>query len=107
MPILGAIVRTTPPAVAAVRERLAARAGVDISLDLGDGRLILVIEDSAQAAAAASLAEIAGWPEVLNTSLVYEYCGPDAPGAQAEFTAYADWRDGLGRLGRSDACSPT
>lgn len=102
MPILGAIVRTHPETTSAVRARLAARSGVDIAADPGDGRLILVIED-AEASAAATLGEISTWGEVLNTSLVYEYSGPDAPGAGGEVEAYTDWRDGLARLVRRDA----
>jgi hypothetical protein len=44
-----------------------------------DGRVVIVIEDSAGSTAAATLGAIALWPEVLNTSLVYEYSGPDSP----------------------------
>jgi len=98
MTILGAILRSHPEQTADLRERLAARTGVDVALDPGDGRLILVIEDSADAAAAAVLAEIASWPAVINTSLVYEYSGPDAPAAGPALESYTDWRDGLGKL---------
>lgn len=91
MSILGVIVRTQPARVQAVRARLQGRAGVEIAADPGDGRLILVIEDSEAGNAADALAEVALWPEVLNTSLVYEYSGPDAPAV----SNYADWRDGL------------
>lgn len=103
MPILGAIVRTHPDATAPVRERLAQRPGVDIAVDPGDGRLILVIEDSAESSAAAVLGEISTWADVINTSLVYEYSGPDAPAAATEVSAYTDWRDGLATLARRDA----
>ena len=41
------------------------------------------------------MAEIALWPQVLNTSLVYEYSGPDAPAPDAPMQAYADWRNSL------------
>lgn len=103
MPILGAIVRTHADATAQVRARLAGRPGVDIAVDPGDGRLILVIEDSAHSSAAAMLGEISTWADVINTSLVYEYSGPDAPGATGEVEAYTDWRDGLAKLARRDA----
>jgi nitrate reductase NapAB chaperone NapD len=95
MPILGVIVRTQPGHTDAVRERLAQRPGVDVALDPQDGRLILVIEDSAAFAAAATLGEITTWPSVLNTSLVYEYSGPDAPAAPGDVTSYRAWRDAL------------
>lgn len=103
MPILGAIVRTHPQATAQVRDRLGSRPGVDVAADPGDGRLILVIEDSAERSAAAVLGEISTWSDVLNTSLVYEYSGPDAPAAATEVSAYTDWRDGLATLSRRDA----
>ena len=102
MPILGAIVRTHPEATSAVRMRLAGRAGVDIAADPGDGRLVLVIEDAARSAGA-TLGEISTWSDVINTSLVYEYSGPDAPGASSEVHAYTDWRDGLSKLSRREA----
>lgn len=60
-----------------------------------DGRLIAVIEDTAQASAAATMAGIALLPQVLNTSLVYEYCGPDSPGPEADSHDYQAWRSSL------------
>jgi nitrate reductase NapAB chaperone NapD len=100
MPILGVIVRTHPGQTEAVRERLVQRAGVDVALDPQDGRLILVIEDSAESAAGATLGEITTWPAVLNTSLVYEYSGPDAPPRTDDVTSYRAWRDSLRSPGR-------
>lgn len=98
MPILGVIVRTHPDKTADVHARLLQRPGVDIAVDPGDGRLILVIEDSADTSAAAVLGEISTWSDVLNTSLVYEYSGPDSPADAAGVEAYTDWRGGLARL---------
>lgn len=106
MSILGAIVRVRPPQRALVRPRLAALPGVDLALDPGDGRFVVVIED-AQAddgtphAAAATLAAIATWPEVLSTALVYEYSGPDAPPPEgAAVGDYRAWRGSLKDLAR-------
>jgi periplasmic nitrate reductase NapD len=90
MSILGVIVRTRADATAALRERLASLAGVDVALDPGDGRLILVIEDTPGNSAAQSLSEIGSWPSVINTSLVYEHIG-DAPEVTA-ICEYSDWR---------------
>lgn len=98
MSILGVIVRTRPGDLAAVRQELSTRPGVDIAADPGDGRVVIVIEDTATTVAAALLGEIATWKTVLNTSLVYEYSGPDAPDAAAELTGYTDWREGLKKL---------
>lgn len=97
MSILGVIVRTQPGTTGTVRDRLAGRVGVDIAADPGDGRLILVLEDAGGGSAAGTLGELALWPEVLNTSLVYEYSGPDAPAPAV--ASYTDWRNGLASSG--------
>lgn len=86
MSILGAVVRVRPEHLPSIKFRLESLPGVETSLDPGDGRLVLVMEDLADdqvppalTSAAATLTAIASWPEVLSTSLVYEYSGPDAP----------------------------
>lgn len=71
-----------------------------IALDPGDGRLVLLIDDSGQPqdapAAGALLASIATWPEVLGTSLVYEYSGPDSPAPEPlAGTGFRAWRGSL------------
>ncbi|MFM2346165.1 MAG: hypothetical protein RL654_918 [Pseudomonadota bacterium] len=93
MSILGAIVRTHRERVAAVAVQLASQSGVDVALDPGDGRLILVIEDSAGRSAASALAAIALMPDVINVSLVYEHGGDD-PEESAGMQA-TSWRAGL------------
>lgn len=100
MSILGAVVRVRPEHLATVVPRLSTLPGADLALNPGDGRLVLVLEDAQVDdvihGAAATLAAIAMWPEVLNTSLVYEYSGPDAPplgsGAVEDYRA---WRGSL------------
>jgi nitrate reductase NapAB chaperone NapD len=100
MSILGAVVRLKPEHLSEVLPRLAALPGVEVSLNPGDGRLVLVLEDvvldGTRHDAAAHLAAIALWPGVLNTSLVYEYSGPDAPAADgAAVNDYRAWRGSL------------
>ena len=73
MSILGVIVRTRPADREVVAEQLRALPGTDLAIDPGDGRMVLVIEDAATQSAAETLAQIALWPNVLNTSLVYEH----------------------------------
>lgn len=77
MSILGAIVRCHPKDSAAVAERLQREPGVERARRAdgveADGRFVVAIEDSAGSTAAETLAAIALWPEVLNTSLVYEH----------------------------------
>lgn len=93
MSVLGAAVRTRPEHLAALLESLQEQPGVDVAINPGDGRLVLVIEDAAQPAAA-TLAAVALWPDVLNVSLVFEYSGPDAP-APDTVTDYRAWRGSL------------
>jgi nitrate reductase NapAB chaperone NapD len=107
--ILGAIIRTRIGNVADVAQRLQGCAGVDLALNPGDGRLVIVLEDSDAAGspgttAAAQLAAIALWPEVLGTSLVYEYSGPDSPAPEgAEGVDFKAWRRSLAELaGQTD-----
>lgn len=100
MSILGAVVRIRPEHLQAVLPRAQSLPGVDVALNPGDGRLVMVIEDAEREgvvhAAAATLAAIALWPEVLNTSLVYEYSGPDAPPAgSGAVEDYRAWRGSL------------
>jgi len=98
--ILGAVVRVRPQHRVDVVSRASALPGVDVALDPGDGRLVVVLEDAevdgTVHSAAATLAAIAMWPEVLNTSLVYEYSGPDAPPAgSGAVEDYRAWRGSL------------
>lgn len=100
MSILGAVVRVRPRHLPAVAPRIAGLPCTDLALNPGDGRLVLVLEDGivdgTPHSAAATLAAIALWPEVLNTSLVYEYSGPDAPPpGDAAVDDYRAWRGSL------------
>lgn len=99
MSILGVVLRATPQQRSAVNARLAGLPGVDVVSDRGDGRWVLVIEDTGEgdATAASTLGAMALWPEVLGTSLVYEYSGPDAPAPGDGPTNYRAWRDSLAR----------
>ena len=97
MSILSAVIRSRPKDLNAVVARMQGLPGVDLAINPGDGRLVLVIEDALAGdvmhGAAHTLAGIAAWPEVLNTSLVWEYSGPDAPPtADAALMDFQDWR---------------
>jgi periplasmic nitrate reductase NapD len=117
MSILGAVLRTHPDRLAPVVARLVGMPGVDISLNPGDGRIVLVMEDvecnGAIHSAAAALADMAMWPDVLGTSLVYEYSGPDAPAlGERDMSDYRAWREkpGLNAANPSrpiDSATPT
>jgi nitrate reductase NapAB chaperone NapD len=105
MSILGVIVRTRPEDRLATEQALRALPGTDLATPAGeaDGRLVVVIEDTAERAAAAVMAEIALWPQVLNTSLVYEYSGPDVPHSPAGPGEEIDWRTSLARMAGREA----
>lgn len=96
MSILGVIVRTRPDGLPALEQRLRALPGVEVAdrADAADGRVVVVIEDTADGPAAATMGAIARWPEVMNTSLVWEYSGPESPAPEA-VAGYADWRQSL------------
>jgi nitrate reductase NapAB chaperone NapD len=87
MTILGVIVRARPRATAALRDWLARLDGVDLALDPRDGRFVLVIEDGADRTAAATMSAIASHPDVVTTSLVFEYSGGDVSAVQ-DFSAW-------------------
>jgi nitrate reductase NapAB chaperone NapD len=96
MAILGVIVRGLPEGAPALAGRLSALPGLELAetTAAADGRLVVVIEDTATTTAAATLGAIATWPEVLNVSLVYEYSGPDSP-APDDVEGFRDWRRSL------------
>jgi nitrate reductase NapD len=92
--ILGVIARTRPADAESVRGWLKAFAGVEIAVDPGDGRFILVIEDSELLPAEVAMAEIALNPQVINVSLAYEYSDEGALSRSAP-DGFARWRSGL------------
>ena len=102
MSVLGVVVRVSPAHREAVSQRLARTPGVDLGPDPGDGRLIAVIESTADTPAAAIMADIAQWPAVHNLSLVFEQSDPDAAEQPAEFDFRA-WRSSVGDFARRQA----
>ncbi|MBL8311347.1 MAG: chaperone NapD [Burkholderiales bacterium] len=95
MSILGIVVRTTPEHTAALARDLAVFPELDVALNPGDGRMVVIAEDSVERSAVQLMAQIALIPHVLNASLVYEYSGPDVPSPHGDETAptrYQSWR---------------
>ena len=104
MSILGAVVRTRAEHVDAVAPRLSALPGVDLALNPGDGRMVVVIEDAraddGQAVAAASTLGCRGaMARCAQYLAVYEYSGEDAmQDSPAEVADYRAWRGSLNPL---------
>lgn len=96
MSILGVVLRVRPEAAAAMAARLVELPGVEVgeAPSPADGRLVIVIEDAGGHSAAETLGTLARWPDVLATSLAYEYSGPDSPADEA-LEGYGDWRRSL------------
>jgi nitrate reductase NapAB chaperone NapD len=90
MSILGVIVRASPPRARHVQAALTDLPGLVVAAEAA-GRFVVVIEDSEQARACDVMTRISRLPDVLNTSLVYEYSGPDAP-APDEPVDFTSWR---------------
>lgn len=91
MSILGVIVRTRAEHAAEVAAQLARLPGLEVAAGNG-GRWVVLIEDSDHGCAAETMARVAQLPQVLNTSLVYEYSGPDAPPPDAGQHDSRAWR---------------
>lgn len=108
MSILGAVLRVLPTHLPEITAALAECPGLDIALNPGDGRLVLVIEDTDTQPAAQTFAAISLLPKVLNASLVYEYSGPDVVNASDAFDArYQSWRTTLSQMADGQVLGPT
>ena len=76
--------------------------GVDVAMNPGDGRLVLILEDTQTTGAAQTFAAISLFPEVLSASLVYEYSGPDVVNVDADEdnTRYQSWRTTMAQMAK-------
>ena len=111
MCIISAVVRVRPEHLGTLLPQLQSLPGVELAMNPGDGRLVLLLEDAERDqvlyTAAASLAAIAQWPQVLSTSLVYEYSGADDGSAAADRVRdFRDWRGSLGEAAKPRAGPP-
>lgn len=99
MSILGVIVRTQPAHADDVQRALRTLPGLDIAA-AANGRFVVVIEDSDSAHAADTLTRITRLEQVIGTSLVYEYSGPDAPAPEGAVADFKAWRSNPEARGR-------
>lgn len=71
MNISGVIVRARPEKLAAVRDRLAEIAGVEVHAATDDGRLIVTVEEANDRLLADTVLSLNDVPGVLAASMVY------------------------------------
>ena len=102
MSVLGCVFRVKPENVHSVCIELQNTEGVEVGLNPGDGRIVLVIEDTPRTSAAQTFAAISLLDDVVGASLVYEYSGPDIDGFADthEETRYQSWRTTMAELAR-------
>lgn len=105
MSVLGIVVRTHPTKRTEVAARLAALPGCELGPDPGDGRLVIVLESLPDQPAAATMGDIAQWPEVLSISLIYEHSDPDGDGPSALPLDYRSWRRNVSNFAREQAAA--
>jgi nitrate reductase NapD len=102
MSILGCVLRVKAEKLPQVLATLTTTAGVDVAMNPGDGRLVLIVEDTQTTGAAQTFAAISLFPEVLSASLVYEYSGPDVAHADTDEdnTRYQSWRTTMAQMAK-------
>lgn len=106
MSVLGVVVRTLPAQRAELAARLAALPGCELGPDPGDGRLVIVLESLPGLPAAASMEDIAQWPQVQSLSLVYEHSDPAEDGGDAASNLdFRNWRSSVRDLMRQSAAA--
>jgi nitrate reductase NapD len=71
--ISGLLVHAMPDEVAPVCNALNALPGVDVDSNLGDGRLVVIVENTGERAMADTFAEIRNVEGVLSASLTYHF----------------------------------
>jgi len=102
MSILGCVLRVKAEKLPQILSALNTTEGVDVAVNPGDGRLVLILEDTQTSGAAQTFAAISLFPEVLSASLVYEYSGPDVVNldADADNTRYQSWRTTMAQMAK-------
>ena len=102
MSILGCVLRIKVDKLPYMITILTGTEGVDVAMNPGDGRLVLILEDTQTTGAAQTFAAISLFPEVLSASLVYEYSGPDVVSINADDdnTRYQSWRTTMAQMAK-------
>jgi len=78
MNLCSVVVHARPERLAAVRAGLAQFAGVEIHADAPGGKLVVTVEGEGDEALADTLAQFNYVEGVLNTVMIYHYCGDES-----------------------------
>ena len=102
MSIIGCVLGVNVEKLHQILSVLNTTEGVDVAMNPGDGRLVLILEDTQTTGAAQTFAAISLFPEVLSASLVYEYSGPDVVNVDADEdnTRYQSWRTTMAQMAK-------
>ena len=77
MNISSVVVHARPAEAANVQARLNALAGVDVHVVQQDGRMVITVEDTPEAAPSDTLMQVQLLPGVLAATMIYNYCDAD------------------------------
>lgn len=84
--ICGVLLHAAPNSADAVTERLAATSGCEVHARTGDGRIVVVIEDTPEATALDRMRQFSQWNGVAASSLVFHHF-EDAEALEGEIEA--------------------
>jgi nitrate reductase NapD len=74
MNISGIVVHALPESTQALREQMAALAGVEVHATQDDGRIVITIEDTPDAVPSDTIMQVQLLPGVLSAAMIYNYC---------------------------------
>ncbi len=74
MNISSIVVHSRPEHVETLRGQMAALAGVEVHAAQPDGRMVITVEDTPDAAPSETIMKVQLLPGVLGTAMIYNYC---------------------------------
>ena len=74
MNISSIVVHSRPESTEALRREMAALAGVEVHAAQPDGRMVITVEDTPDAAPSETIMKVQLLPGVLGTAMIYNYC---------------------------------
>jgi nitrate reductase NapD len=74
MNISSFVVHARPESTEALREQMAALAGLEVHAVQKDGRMVITVEDTPDTAPSETIMKVQLLPGVLGTAMIYNYC---------------------------------